>query len=163
MPLPDFKLRVAEDESDRKLLSDVEKFGWHVVHIGEDADGPGFSFSVGFYYSFQQPEILVMGLKQKIAHDLLRIAWLHYSGGGSFQSYERNSQFAQGFDFALAPIEIEHYREYLGYANWFYRSLPNPFPALQLVWPDKEGRLPWEPGYDERFLKLQKALYILKR
>jgi hypothetical protein len=47
----------------------------------------------------------------------------------------------------------------LGYAIWFYRSLSKPFPAMQLIWPDKQGHFPWEAGYDERFYRLQKALY----
>lgn len=163
MPLSDFKLREAEDEHDRKLLSDVERFGWHVVHINEDEEGPGFSFSVGFYYTLQQPEILIMGLKQEVAHDLLRIAYVQMRGGRSFKPFERYSDFAQGCDCAFAPIGIEHYREHLGYAMWFYRSLPNPFPALQLIWPDKRGRFPWENGFDERFFKLQKSLYATRR
>ena len=62
MSLPDFQLRVAEDDNDRKLLADIERLGWHVIHIFEDESGPGFSFSVGFYYTFQQPEVLIMGL-----------------------------------------------------------------------------------------------------
>lgn len=162
MPLPGFKLREAEDDHDRKLLSDIERFGWHVVHINEDAEGPGFSFSVGFYYTFQQPEILIMGLKQDVAHDLLKIAYVQISGGKAFRPFERNSDFTQDYECALAPIEIEHYREYLGYATWFYRSLPNPFPALQFIWPDKQGRFPWEQGYDDRFFKLQKPLYAAR-
>jgi len=49
-------------------------------------------------------------------------------------------------------------KAHLGYASWFYQSLKQPFPALQLVWPDKQNRLPWEPGYDQRFSKKQPML-----
>jgi hypothetical protein len=159
MPLPGFTLRTPEDEHDRKLLSDIEKYGWHVVHVNEDPQGPSFSFSVGFYYNFQQPEILVMGLRQEVAYEFLKIAYVRAAAGLSFEPYQRNSSFAQGYDCAFAPIEVEHYRDLLGYAVWFYRSLSKPFPAMQLVWPDKQGRFPWEENYDTRFFKLQKALY----
>jgi len=162
MPLPDFKLRIAEDEHDRKLLSDIERVGWHVIHINEDEQGPGYTFSVGFYYTFRQPEILITGLRQEVAHDLLKIAVVQMAGGKTFQAFERVSDFAEGYDCAFAPIEFEHYRNYLGYAVWFYRSLPTPFPAVQMVWPDKEGRFPWEADYDKRFLNLQKPLYAAR-
>lgn len=34
------------------------------------------------------------------------------------------------------------------------RGLPIPTKAVQMVWPDKENRFPWEPGYDyENFLQ----------
>ena len=52
MPLPGFTLRTAEDKHGRKLLSDIENFGWHVVHVNEGAKGPGFSFSVGSTTAF---------------------------------------------------------------------------------------------------------------
>ena len=84
------------------------------------------------------------------------------AGGKTFQAFERVSDFAEGYDCAFAPIEFEHYRNYLGYAVWFYRSLPTPFPAVQMVWPDKEGRFPWEADYDKRFLNLQKPLYAAR-
>lgn len=162
MPLPDFKLRYAEDEHDQKLLSDIERVGWHVIHINEDEQGPGYTFSVGFYYTFQQPEILIMGLRQEVAHELLKIAVVQMAGGKTYQPFDRVSQFAESYDCAFAPIEMQHYRDYLGYAVWFYRSLPKPFPAMQLVWPDKDGRFPWEANYDERFLNLQKPLYATR-
>jgi hypothetical protein len=38
---------VAEDEHDRKLLADVEQFGWHMVGIEQDNEGPAFVYSVG--------------------------------------------------------------------------------------------------------------------
>lgn len=159
MPLPDFKLPTAGDDHDAKLLTDIERVGWHVVHINSDEGGPAFTFSVGFYYTFQQPEILIMGLRHDVALSLLNIAVVQMAGGKTFKPFERVSSFAETYDCAFAPIEIEQYRDYLGYAIWFYRGLPQPFPALQLVWPDKQGRFPWEPDYDERFFSLQKKLY----
>ena len=38
-PLP-----TAEDESDRKLLSDIARVGWHLVGIPGDNEGPPFVF-----------------------------------------------------------------------------------------------------------------------
>lgn len=156
--LPDFQMRVAEDDSERKVLSDVEKYGWHILHILEDESGPSFSFSVGFYLKFGHPEVLVMGLAQPVAHELINLIGKNLTTGRIYRPRERIGDLADGFDCSFVPIAVEHYREYLGYAIWFYRSLKQPFPALQLVWPDKEGRFPWERGYDERFFKLQKLL-----
>jgi hypothetical protein len=159
MALPNFTLRTPEDERDRKLLADVERFGWHMIHINEDKKGPAFSFSVGFYYTFQQPEILVMGLRPEVAQKILNIAAVQMVGGKTFQPFKPISDLVEGYNCVFAPIQIENYQDYLGYAIWFYRSLPAPFPAMQLIWPDKGGCFPWEPHYDTRYLKLQKPLY----
>lgn len=32
-------------------------------------------------------------------------------------------------------------------------------PALQLIWPDRAGRFPWEPGADPHFAEVQPVLY----
>ncbi len=48
--------------------------------------------------------------------------------------------------FVEVPLQL--YDKYLGTAIWFYRKSPRPFPCLQLVWPDRDGRFPWETGFD---------------
>jgi len=158
--LPDFQLPVASDEHDRKLLSDVESYGWHVPHIFADESGPCYSFSVGLYLKFGHPEILVMGLSQPIAHQLINLAAGHISSGRVFRPRERTEDLAEGFACSFIPILVDHYQHYLGYDIWFYRSLRQPFPALQLVWPDKQGRFPSESNYDERFFRLQRLLDV---
>jgi len=156
--LADFQMPVAEDDHDRKLLSDVAQYGWHVLHILADESEPGYSFSVGLYLKFGHPEILVMGLSQPVAHELINLAAGYISNGKVFRPRERTDDLAHGFACSFVPILVEHYQQYLGYGIWFYRTLKQPFPSMQLVWPDKQGRFPWESGYDERFSKLQRLL-----
>ncbi len=159
--LPDFQPPVATDEHDRKLLSDVESVGWHVLKILGDDSGPEYCFSVGFYYTFGHPEILVMGLSHPVAHRLINLAAGHIASGRVFRPRERTDDLAEGFTCSFVPVAVDYYEQYLGYGIWFYRKLQQPFPALQLVWPDKQGRLPWESGYDEAFYELQRLLDVV--
>jgi hypothetical protein len=159
--LPDFQMPVATDDHDRKLLSDVASYGWHVPHIFADKDGPEYSFSVGLYLKFGHPELLVMGLPQPIAHQLINLAAGHIASGRVFRPRERTEDLTQGFACSFVPILVDYYQNYLGYDICFYRSLKRPFPALQLVWPDKQGRFPWESNYDESFFRLQKLLDVV--
>jgi hypothetical protein len=48
--------------------------------------------------------------------------------------------------------------DYLGTSLWFYRSVGRFFPVLQIVWPDKQCRFPWESGFDEKARELQPVL-----
>ena len=50
------------------------------------------------------------------------------------------------------------YREFFGRAISFYRR--PPFPVLQVVWPDAEGRYVWEPGADERYRQSQPQSWL---
>jgi hypothetical protein len=158
MPLlTPFELRRAEDASDAKLLGDIERFGWHVVQISAEPDSPQFAFTVGLYYQFLQPEILIMGIDLAMsAHVLNDIGEAMRSGRKLVPG--RYPDFVKGFEIELAPIDLAHYPEYLGYATWFYRSLPRPYPAMQCIWPDKAGVFPNEPEYDSRFTALQRIL-----
>lgn len=57
-----FELREAQDASDAKLLADVAQHGWHIVQVSEEPGLPPFAFTVGLYYQFLQPEVLIMGI-----------------------------------------------------------------------------------------------------
>lgn len=59
------------DDSDRCLLSNVEEYGWHVVFIPEEDGTPGWAFSVGLYWSYLAPEVVVFGLNQELSHRLI--------------------------------------------------------------------------------------------
>jgi Domain of unknown function (DUF4262) len=155
---PDFQPPVAADEHDRKLLLDIEHMGWHVLGIRGDERGPQYSFSVGIYYTFGHPEILVMGLSSEVAHKFINLIPVHIAGGRSFRQGERTDELAEGFVCSFIPVSLEHYEEYLGYGIWFYREMKQPFPVLQLVWPDNQGLFPWESKYDERYCNLQRLL-----
>jgi len=79
--IPGFTWRVPEDECDSKMLDDVRKFGWHVVGILGDDEGPPYSFSVGLYLTFGHPEIVVMGMDHEAAQQTInRIGALIQSG-----------------------------------------------------------------------------------
>ena len=47
---------------DKKLLDDVETYGWHVIKVMADETGPGFGYSVGFFRTFGHPEAIIIGL-----------------------------------------------------------------------------------------------------
>ena len=151
-------LRTAEDDSDRKLLSDVATHGWHVVMIEGDEEGPGYLFTVGLYYNYEHPELLIMGLPRDVSYQLLHEAVGQIQKGKKYSAESDDTELAS-FPLAFRSVDIGQYRPYLGYGIWFYENCPTPFPALQMVWPDKEGKFPWQDGYDERFLAHQPSLY----
>jgi hypothetical protein len=61
--------QLAPDEV--KLIDNIQEFGCHILMITEDAGTPAWAYSVGFYDLFRQPEIIVVGLKHRLAQSLL--------------------------------------------------------------------------------------------
>ncbi|MBK8476871.1 MAG: DUF4262 domain-containing protein [Opitutaceae bacterium] len=158
MPLKNFNLRAPEDASDRKLLADIAEYGWHVVHITTNTDDPGYSFTVGLFYSFGHPELVIMGLSQEVSHGILSAAVAEIRHGACYQSGATADRLIESFSCTFSTIPVEQYKGYLGYAIWFYHSLPRPFPSLQVIWPDKSGHFPGDADYDRRYEALQKVI-----
>jgi hypothetical protein len=157
--LPGFQAPAPESDYDKKLLDDVSIVGWHHVYVQPEGGKPGFAFSLGFYANYKHPEIIVFGLPPNTAQQLLNINAIAVAGAKTkYEAYKPYDTIAQGMRIAFVPVAKRHYPTYLGYAGWFYKSVASDFPVLQMVWPDKQGRLPWEVGYDNAFSKFQPIL-----
>jgi hypothetical protein len=59
----------------------------------------------------------------------------------------RHSGFLEGYTIRFVEVEKDYYQNYVGYGGWFY-NMSFDFPLLQLVWPDKQHKFPWEEGED---------------
>jgi len=154
-------LPTPESEYDKALVADVTRVGWHHIHVQSEGGEPAFAYSLGFYANFDQPEVIVFGLPPppRIAQQLLNIAAIRVAG--EKKPYELRKPYediAQGMRIAFIPVARKHYPTYLGYGRWFYQSVKAEFPVIQMVWPDKQGRLPWESGYDTSYAKAQPIL-----
>jgi hypothetical protein len=160
--LPDFKFREPDDSGDVKMIADIRGHGWHVVFVPADEHGPGFAFTVGLYLRTLQPEILIMGVDQAPSGRVLNAICDYLMAGGELVPERRYPHFVDGREVIFKRIAASHYRDYLGCANWFYRTWPNGFPALQCVWPDLKGVLPHEPGFEEKFRVHQIDLSVEK-
>ena len=60
----------------------------------------------------------------------------------------------------LRDVDLSWYQPLLGYANWFYYKLPNPYLCMQLTWPDKSGLFDTEVGFDDKFRTIQPNLSL---
>jgi hypothetical protein len=154
--MPERELPVPQDDSDHKLLADIARVGWVVLAIEQDDEGPGYAFSVGLFHTLGHPEIVLMGLKPTTAQHLINNLGEAIRGGRRFEANHRYDDLVEGAALAFVAVGKQHYRPYLGYAGWFYRG--PEFPVLQCVWPDKEGRFPWERDFDARLVEAQPLL-----
>jgi len=57
------------DEDEQKFVSSIREHGWFGTAVFGDDEGPGFSYTTGFWLRFNFPEIITFALKREIAHD----------------------------------------------------------------------------------------------
>jgi hypothetical protein len=137
------------DDEERVFLAKIREHGWFRTEILADEEGPGFSFTSGLWATTGRPEIMTFSLKGEVAH---RLFW------NLFERAQTGEHLPVGVPIAdvlthhavtVFPIAQRHDRDYLGWSSWFYRH--RDFPCLQLVWPDRQGLFPWQPGFNEEF------------
>jgi hypothetical protein len=146
-----------EDDSDRKLLEDVRTVGWHLIGIEADEEGPAFVYSIGLTATYGHPELIMFGLPVETLFQVLNTLGGAIHAGARFGDGEETDQALDGYSLLFRQVELCHFREYLGYARWFYRG--DRFDALQCVWPDSKGRYPSQPDFEPRLSALQPALW----
>jgi hypothetical protein len=144
------------DEPDRKILEDIEKFGCSVMHIAAEEDLPPFAFSVGITRSVDAPEVIVVGLKQPMAHFVVNEYNRRVRSGEAVAPGQKYTGFIEGFEVLATDVHVSNYDEYLGYNLWLYQG-PN-FKVIQLVYPSTSGVWPWEKPEGDWFRSWQPLL-----
>lgn len=139
----------ALDDAERDFVAQVREHGWFRTSVFGDANGPGFSYTTGFWADCQQPEFIIFTLKREITHDVFWDLFRDAKAGIVLPIGQRTDQvFGNSHAYAFT-VARRHYRDHLGWSRWFYAG--DEFPCLQIVWPDREGLFPWEAGFDQEF------------
>ncbi|WP_432833036.1 DUF4262 domain-containing protein [Dactylosporangium sp. CA-092794] len=126
----------------------IDTVGWAVIHILPTDDEPDtatpFAYTVGLT-AHGYPELLIAGLPPEIAHDLLNdLAARVYDKAERFSHGQRISDLIAGYEAVL--VEGEPTDDLLpGVAIARYGR--EQVRLLQVIWPDPQGRFPWDAGY----------------
>ena len=129
----------------------IETEGWAVVPVAPRLDlepaFPGYTYTVGLETSFGFPEVIVFGLKPADARGLLGMVVALLRDGvdvpvGPLFSGLLDNELRS----ALLPVALEDWGPlFEAGADWYGAS---PFRVVQLAYPDPNGWMPWEPGFD---------------
>lgn len=141
-------------KAEQQILDNIKSFGCSIMHVPEHVTGttvePGFSYSIGLFKNYQLPELLIIGLDQELRHTLIDNISIDYQEGTALEIGAYNAGIVENFDCLVAPVEPKHYKEYLGWARWFYNG--DDFPVVQVIYPDLLGLFPWDKDFS-RFIK----------
>jgi hypothetical protein len=146
--------------SEAKVLEDIAEYGLHIVHVLEDdddaEDAARFSYTVGLHHSLQHPEVIVFGLPEDVAHELLNLVADEISEGKQFAGGTRHEGLLEGYPVRFVDIGVENHKDHVGLARWAYED--EAFSVVQLVYPDQQGRWPWDEGIRDGFRRHQPVL-----
>jgi len=158
MPVPKPKFETARtrhfragkiDGVSENTIANIEKFGCAVLHIKEkEEDRARFSYTVGVFDTSGAPEIIVVGLLTDTAHFLLNAAVKRLRDGADLTA-SRQSELIEGVDCEFRPVGSKWISHVMVQANRYYGE--SPFPVLQTVYPDLNGRFPDDEDFNPYF------------
>ena len=134
------------NDYERTLATNAEKFGWHCTSVfpTQGTDTPCFSYTVGLYKTYRQPEFIIFGLDSDVAYPILKILAGAAAEGHMYPLDKPCDALIEKYECAFVPVPKHHFNDYVFSALWFYAG--EDFPLYQVVWPDPEGRYPWNKG-----------------
>lgn len=137
-----------------KIAWMIETHGWALEPVPVQPPRPGYAYTVGLETTFGFPEVVIFGLTPVAARGLAgMIVDLLYDGvaipvGPLFQGLLDN-----GLRSALLPVDLDEHLDLFDTATAWHRR--TSYRVVQLAWPDRNGWLPWESGFDRRLLLAQ--------
>lgn len=145
---------------DRRIAQNVTDHGWHVMGV-DGGDAPGdWGYSIGLWHTLRSPEVSVFGLPAQTTMRVANAAGVAIRDGDPLQLGGRRGDVLEGYDVAVRPVDPSWYSDFFGAGIDFYQS--PPLPIVQVFWPDKAGRFPWEEGADEHCRAVQPLLWLTK-
>jgi len=136
---------VITDDNEQIIRDNIAEYGWHLAVIHEDDEGPGFVYSIGMEKTLGSPEIIMFGLPAELMGSVINDLGDRVRDGATLRPDEPIDGLLEGASCILKPVAKQRYRDYFGYARWYYGG--NNFRAWQCFWPGKQnGLFPWEPG-----------------
>jgi Domain of unknown function (DUF4262) len=146
---------------DERTRADIAKYGCSVMHVMAEGEQPPFAYSIGITKQTGAPEVVVIGLKQPMAHSVANEYNRRVIAGDRFERGKPYAGFLGGFDVFFEDVPLAVYPDYFGQDLDFYGG-PN-FKVLQLIYPTTKGVWPWAEDAPESFRQWQPILANIGR
>jgi hypothetical protein len=102
---------------------------------------PGWSYTVGLSDILTCPELIVIGLKENVAHSLLNECARRLQSGVRLEKGKRESGLLSNVESEFRGVERRCLRHTMGYAVWFYGGRQFFSPSMRLSRPQQSFSL----------------------
>ena len=157
--MPDFHIPHAE-----KIEWMIETNGWALEPVlprsDVDPPVPAYAYTIGFPAAFGFPEVLLFGLTPVASNGLVNLVADMLRGGTEIPlGTELVGLFDNDLRCVFAPVDLEEWGGFTQIATAWYRGAD--YDVVQLLWPDRNGFLPSEVGYDQRMVLAQPVIGVI--
>lgn len=157
--LPDFHIPHAE-----KIEWMIETNGWAIETVGANTESqppvPGYTYTIGFPDAVGFSDVMLFGLTPSASRGLLDLVADVCRGGTEIPlGVPVLGLLDNELRCIFAPIDMSVWGDLFASAVAWYRR--TDVSMVQLVWPDRNGFLPHEPGFDQRLVTAEPLIGAL--
>ena len=139
----------------------IETNGWAlepvVANPHSDPPTPAYAYSIGMPEAVGFADVAVFGLTPIAANGLVTLVADACRGGTEIPlGTELVGLLDNELRCCFAPIDVEEHAGFFTTAASWFRGAP--FQMVQLLFPDRNGFLPYEAGYEQRMRLAQPVL-----
>ena len=141
------------------VAATVGEHGWAISGRHGDEAAPPWAYSVGMWLSCQAPELVLCGLPVENAAAIINAIGARIADCADYSPGDVLEDVCPA-PLTLRPVEPSWRATngLLGISDAFYGMVRPPY--LQVVWSDKNGKFPWEPGFAGAFDRMQPLLWL---
>ena len=148
MEMPDFHIPHAE-----KIEWMIDANGWALEPVAPRADTdpptPAYAYTIGVPALVGFPEIAVFGLTPVASNGLITLVVDALRGGTEIPlGVELVGLLDNDLRCMFASVDTDSAEGTFATLDAWYRG--QPYAVVQLLYPDRNGFMPYEPGYDQR-------------
>ena len=147
---------------EEEIAEIVREHGWYAASIYDHE--PPFLYSIGLMQTCDHPEFIVFGLEPDNAHALISALVEGIHAGQSYRQPETREVMIGGDEHRVGfrRVDPTQHPVYLGFAMGYCRfvGIVGELEAMQVFWPDADGKFPFEVGCNLDVFRLQPRLDI---
>lgn len=147
---------IGKDELLVQTKTNIAKYGLQVIMVSGSAYSPSFAYSIGLFETYNQPEVICFGLPEKLGHEIINDVADLLKSGETIKTYTNYDNIFKNSRAEFLPVDNRNIDDYFGAALNYYDT--TKFPALQLVWTDRNDKFPWESDFEEEYIHKQPLL-----
>lgn len=134
---------------DKRTSSNIKKYGLSVAMIEATDYLPSFAYSIGLWETYNHPELICFGLRIETLHSLINGVAELIKNGKKIEVGKIYNEIFESGRAEFIQVDKGNLGDYFGTAIDYYKTLD--FPALQLVWTDRNDKFPWETSFEIEF------------
>lgn len=142
------------DAQEIHVLDKIKEHGWFANNVFADEEGPGFSYTMGFWHSLGVPDLITFSLPPETANAIFFDLYDTLKDGRRLNiGVPEYGLIQNDVPLIFLPVDPARFEDHLTWTRWFHAGTPGD--ALQMVWQTKNGQWPWTPEIREEMAGVQ--------